>query len=403
MLRIQHIINVQESCVSIKNNYGFNFQDFTGKNETWYDVNGVRTWSKVHALQEAKGDVSKIHFHWHESAWDSIDWTIEPEESWEDLMLARCLQIREKYDHVSLMYSGGYDSHAILLTFLKHNIKLDRIICFVKEYYDNSYDWGPGLEFAKWVKKEKQPWLEIFAPNYTQNDIAKVYKELGPEWVYYANNHNMGKSQAIYLLEKFNPEYLKDAHKGNSVWIMGKEKPSLDYYNGNFYAQIWDAFAIWDYSLSNYAEPFYISYDMPELYVKQCWMAAKYYETLDNFSHEFLHFNQSSACGDQAYRDYNLALGRECLPHEMAMYKKYVNDWRGDFLTRGESRRLVEHNAKAEADIFHKFKRGVDILNEDLLPMYGADKKLPTIGGKKYLIKQYEKNIKDNSNATSTL
>ena len=389
--------------MSIKNQFGFNFTDFTKKNEVWYEVDGRRTWSKVDALQQANGDKDKIHFHWHESAWDTVDWTVEPSETWDELMLARCLQLREQYDHVSICYSGGYDSHAILLTFLKHNIKIDRIICFVKEYYDNSYDWGPGLEFAKWVKQEKQPWLEIFAPKYTQDDIAKVYRELGDEWIYYANNHNMGKSQAIYLLERFNLDYLKNNTKTNSVWIMGKEKPSLDFYQGNFYAQIWDSFAIWDYSLSNHAEPFYISYDMPKLYVKQCWMAAKFYESLENFTHEFLHFNQSSACGNQAYRDYNLALGRECLPHEVAMYKTYVNDWRGDFLTRGESRRLVEHNQSAEVDIFHKFKQGVDALNEDIIPKYASGKSLPTLGGKKYFIKQYKKHVKENTNATSDL
>lgn len=391
--------------MSIKDQFGYNFNDFTGKNEVWYEVNGERTWSKVEALQKAQGDRDRIHFHWHESAWDKIDWTKEPAQSWDELMLARCLQLRERYDHLSLMYSGGYDSHAILMTFIKHKIRLDRIICFVKEYYDNSYDWGPSTEFARYVKKEHQPWLEIFTPRYTQDDIANVYQELGDEWVYYTNNHLMGKSQAIYLLERFNPDYIQDRaqNKKNSAWIMGKEKPSLDFYQGNFYAQIWDAFAIWDYSLSDHAEPFYISYDMPDLYVKQCWMAVNFYEKLDNFSHEFLHFNQSSACGDQAYRDYNLALGRECLPHEMAMYKKYVNDWRGDFVTRGESRRLVDHNRRADQDVFKKFIRGVDSLNHDIIPKYNSGTSLPTIGGKKYLMKSYQKQPKEIVNATSII
>lgn len=380
--------------MSIKNHFGHNFNDFTGKNEVWYEVNGERTWSKVEALQKAQGARDRIGFHWHDSVWDKVDWTKEPSLSWEELMLARCLQLREKYNHLSLMYSGGYDSHAILMTFIKHKIKLDRIICFVKEYYDNSYDWGPSTKFAGYVQKEHQPWLEIFTPRYTQDDIANVYKELGDEWIYYTNNHLMGKSQAIYLLERFNPDYIQDRaqNKKNSAWIMGKEKPSLDFYQDNFYAQIWDAFAIWDYSLSDYAVPFYISYDMPDLYVKQCWMAVNFYTKLDNFSNEFLHFNQSSACGDQAYRDYNLALGRECLPHEMAMYKQYVNDWRGDFVTRGESRRLVDHNRRSAPDVFKKFIRGVDSLYHDIIPKYNSGTSLPTIGGKKYLMK----NIKNN-------
>jgi hypothetical protein len=391
--------------MSIANSFGINFSNFTGKNETWYQVNGQRTWSKVEALQQANGDVGKIHFHWHESAWDSINWSTEPTESWEELMLARCLQLREKYNHLSLMYSGGYDSHAILMTFIKHKIRLDRIICVEKEYYDNSYDWAYSVPFAKWVKKEYQPWLEIFTPKYTQKEIAKIYNELGDEWIYYTNNHLMGKSQAIYLLERFHTEYISDykKNKKNSAWIMGKEKPSLDFYQDNFYAQIWDSFAIWDYSLSDHAEPFYISYDMPKLYVKQCWMAVNFYENLQNFNHKFLHINQSSACGDQAYRDYNLALGRECLQHDVAMYKTSVNDWRGDFITRGESKKLVEHNSKFEKGIFKKFIRGIDVLNQDILPKFGGVSALPTIGGKKYLIKKYKKQKKENENATSII
>jgi hypothetical protein len=129
---------------------------------------------------------------------------------------------------------------------------------------------------------------------------------------------------------------------------------------------------------------------MPELYVKQCWLAVNYYETLDNFDHEFLHLNQSSSCVGQSYRDYNLALGRECLAHEKAMYKSYVGDWGGNFVTKEESRRLVEHNQQHEQDIFHKFIRGVDILNYDVMSKYQTGQSLPTIGGKKYLMKSSE-------------
>ena len=52
----------------------------------------------------------------------------EPKESWEELLRQRALQIRQHYDYVRLWYSGGADSHTVLLTYLKNKIPLDEIV-----------------------------------------------------------------------------------------------------------------------------------------------------------------------------------------------------------------------------------------------------------------------------------
>lgn len=57
--------------------------------------------------------------------------TVEPETSLADLYRARAQYLRDRYDYLILMYSGGADSHQALMAFLNNGIVLDE----VRSYY----------------------------------------------------------------------------------------------------------------------------------------------------------------------------------------------------------------------------------------------------------------------------
>jgi len=59
-----------------------------------------------------------------------VDCTVEPEASLADLYRARAQQLREQYNYLLLMYSGGADATQVLMTFLNNGIRLDEVCTF---------------------------------------------------------------------------------------------------------------------------------------------------------------------------------------------------------------------------------------------------------------------------------
>lgn len=57
-----------------------------------------------------------------------FDWSQEPSQSLDELYKNKATQLRDQYDYLILMYSGGSDSHQVFRTFLDNNIPLDVVI-----------------------------------------------------------------------------------------------------------------------------------------------------------------------------------------------------------------------------------------------------------------------------------
>lgn len=71
-----------------------------------------------------------ITFHLFDAAYGSLDWSREPTENIDNLYTKRAKQIREKYNYVIVMFSGGADSGNVLDSFLNNNIRIDEIVCY---------------------------------------------------------------------------------------------------------------------------------------------------------------------------------------------------------------------------------------------------------------------------------
>jgi hypothetical protein len=61
---------------------------------------------------------------------DLIDWTAEPTESLSELYQRRARELRERYDYLILMYSGGSDSHQVMMSFINAGVHLDEVRTF---------------------------------------------------------------------------------------------------------------------------------------------------------------------------------------------------------------------------------------------------------------------------------
>ena len=80
-------------------------------------VDGQRTSSQIDAWRAAYKLKTKPHFYFYEEAYDTLDWTKEPTETWDQLCYDRCIQLRQRYNKLSLFYSAGRDSHHVLRCF----------------------------------------------------------------------------------------------------------------------------------------------------------------------------------------------------------------------------------------------------------------------------------------------
>jgi hypothetical protein len=257
----------------------------TVKNLGYWIVQGKEYNNKVLAVlaaQEAGLELSDITFHYNDQWWDTVDWTVEPKESLDDLYLRRARQLREKYDTLILRYSGGADSTNILRTFLDNGLKIDVV------------------SINMWTPEGLDPWLQ--PSNVEKRDLAIPYieelKKQGADFEVVINDFSptldVIRDQPNWPLKidaprltivdlclnraLTTPEYDKWNNPSTAV-IVGVDKP-----------QVWcQSGKIWSFSLCDNLhpihyqtnqmcqEPFYWTADLPEIPVKQGHVLKNYY------------------------------------------------------------------------------------------------------------------------------
>ena len=142
----------------------------------YYQVGEVKHVGKISALID--GTARNIHPEWHfnDKVFDQFDWSIEPAESLQDLYNHRAREIRERYDYVILMYSGGSDSQTVLDAFLKSNLHIDEVIVIHPKKLENTYtpdasNYEPINLMSEWDFTMK-PRLKWLAQNHTEIKIT---------------------------------------------------------------------------------------------------------------------------------------------------------------------------------------------------------------------------------------
>lgn len=270
-------------------------------------VGDKRIYNQMEAWEEIVSSRREFRFYFYDHIYDRYDWSVEPEQSWEELVHHRCLQLRQKYRKLSLWYSGGRDSHHILRSFIKHNIPLDELLlCHYKlnpvrsaEYYD----WQLPLAMKY---RQINPQVKI-----TTVDVdEKVYSR------YYSSDLVNSKyfSSAVGFYQPSDYEWhtmnLCNVSDSSTGFITGIEKPILYLNNGKIYHRFMDKIIELFRGAMSEHEMFYFAPELPELYIKQCHILAKYiklkYPARDqSFFHNFISNPKS-----QYYSELCTACGR---------------------------------------------------------------------------------------------
>lgn len=98
------------------------------KNLGFYLCDGKEFSSKIQACLHSVAVNKPVKWVFLNSFFNAVDWSQEPTETLDQLYDQRARQLRERYDYIILSYSGGADSHNILMSFIRQGLHIDEII-----------------------------------------------------------------------------------------------------------------------------------------------------------------------------------------------------------------------------------------------------------------------------------
>lgn len=257
------------------------------KNRGYWCVDNEYYDNKVKAIIAAQHRAlgpDDITYHYNDQSWNKFDWSQEPDESLQELYVARARQLREKYKTLILRFSSGADSTNILRIFVDNNIKLD--VVAMNEWHLPGID--PMLCTINIEKKILgKPLLEKLLQQGAKfqvvvNNFSSTLEDaLGddPAWIFDIDAPKFSCIDITAYRALTTPEFDQWDHSTTGV-IVGVDKPRLWCSKG----KIW-YFSMPDtlHSMHNVAnnmipEPFYWTADMPEIVIKQSHVVKQFWK-----------------------------------------------------------------------------------------------------------------------------
>lgn len=245
---------------------------------------------------------SDLKFVFNPEIFDKINWDKPVGFNILDLYKARAVQLRQMYDYVILMFSGGSDSMQILHTFVKNKIKIDEIRIFsydsmVQAYGEDKIALDVNLKiFLEYknaalatIEKIKHLIPDTIITHYDMTDDC-IRETKSKKYSHFIREGYPGISAYSHSPRFFTVsanQYNVRNYKENSCLIYGVEKPIIKFNMSTRELRFHFSDAVLrDYAYCRYygrkdikVEPFYWSADFPLIPVKQTQMIREYLET----------------------------------------------------------------------------------------------------------------------------
>lgn len=183
----------------------------------------------------------KIKFNFNDDYFSSLDWKNEPDIDINQLYKKRAQQLREKYDHIVLLYSGGIDSHVALHSFVDNGLKIDEILsCCNLSYLPKSAKFNQEI-FNVAVPHVEQ--LNLQDTKFNLVDIGDIMLKVCANDDYldtflYLNNGPLSAWSMVIRSGYFKlmqEAHIKLASEGKTIcYLWGLDKPTIKYENGKY-------------------------------------------------------------------------------------------------------------------------------------------------------------------------
>lgn len=257
--------------------------------------------SKFDALRYASSvPGASVYFYYHDHVWANFDRSLLGKIPLTQLYKERAQQLRDKYDHLVLHYSGGSDSHNILHTFITNNIKLDEIsVRWPKPLQDGKFytpntldtsarnaasEWDFAIKPAlKWIA-DNRPEIKITVAEYANDLTEQETSTKHLESRLLSMNTSRGGLAMLSMWTDVSLEAnMVQQQNKNTAHIFGIDKPILVLKDGTVCMQFMDG--VFETAnppnnrLEEKVEIFYWSPDFPILPMEQAYQTALYFKT----------------------------------------------------------------------------------------------------------------------------
>lgn len=362
----------------------------------YYQVGDQRTSNTLTAFELAKGNVDNIKLYWADDQRAQFNWTQEPVESINELIDMRVRELRAQYPYLCLWYSGGYDSQSILDSFVRTGTRLDEVVIFgrpwIKPVNGIDIERDDPRSYAEQVKQYRQPWLKITLVDYDPNMSIKFYLKHGSDWIYNDPGHFpwFTKSSRT-IVEQHQADFIGVNDIIGRRDIEGVDKPILNLRDNKWYVQLNDKSL--RYHMDTNKELFYMAPEATRLYIKQAWLAIKWFESQPECSHEFVHQVQSNSLGGAMYQRWNLGFGREQARSRFESQAYFKSTFfSGSAVDTVEARGVKEYASLAEEKAYKIWKTGLSYLETQHKELWNTDRGFPTVMGTEFYIKDFQPN-----------
>lgn len=199
-----------------------------------------------------------IKWHFHNDVFSKYNWKLESEKSLDELYDERAKNLRQQYDYIIVSYSGGADSHNVVMSFLRQNLHIDEIVVtYFHEITKNYSVVDPNntlprnfheAEYQLQIRPRLQelsaamPRTKISILDTTQSVIDFFDKNSDESWIFKVREELNPVDAARYNLSKFAAiERNLDTNKKIAI-IMGvdKAKVKIDERNNEVFIQFID-------------------------------------------------------------------------------------------------------------------------------------------------------------------
>ena len=277
------------------------------KQHGYYTVDGIDFQSKIQACIFANKHNKNVEWKFNNEAFNTYNWSIEPDASLDQLYDRRAKDLREKYDYLILSYSGGADSHNILMAFIRQNLHIDEIVVNVMEKANSKFtiidpnnksNWNAGAEHRlQTVPRLKE--IENTIPK-TKITVLDLSDFLFNSFIEYGDaSWVVDRTEGLNPLNvtRFNYTYFKEVKnqfdKNHKIGlIVGVDKPRTFVVNNELHIAFDDRAAnivpvsdyLVDYTNSS-VEFFYWSPDALDMLCKQAHVIKRYIESNPDKKH----------------------------------------------------------------------------------------------------------------------
>lgn len=214
-------------------------------NTGYYTVGNNMYTNKLLAVMDGSKNNKEINWHFHQDIFNKVDWTIKTNTNLTTLYRERAKRIREKYDKVILLFSGGIDSTTVLESFLDQNLIIDEIVTSwsveaAEAWALPEQNKNPENYIGEWnycirprlkLLQNTNPQIKITILDSTQDIVKNVYAE--EDFFLFDSYHNLPGMNRWGPLVKHLEKVCEDTE--NTVILLGLDKPQFLYKDENLY------------------------------------------------------------------------------------------------------------------------------------------------------------------------